>query len=92
MPEFIMSSFSNQNQSTAFSALHRDASATVGSISLLNQAELAELAAHGITALDDLADLASDELLDLLGPKTMSRARADQIIMAARAHWFAETN
>jgi N utilization substance protein A len=86
-----MSHFTNQTHGTV-SALHRNADATIASIGLLNQAELAALAAHGMTALDDLADLASDELLDLLGPKAMTRARADEIIMAARAHWFEETN
>ncbi len=52
------------------------------------------LGEQGIKTLDDLADLASDELID---PETgylrsfgLSEADANDIIMAARAHWFAD--
>jgi N utilization substance protein A len=55
---------------------------------LLDDAELAVLAAHGVRSLDDLADLASDELMEMIGGPAMDRARADQVILAARAHWF----
>ncbi len=60
----------------------------IGSMGLLDDAELAVLAAQGVRSLDDLADLASDELMELIGGPAMDRARADQVIMAARAHWF----
>ncbi len=44
---------------------------------------------NGIKSLDDVGDLASDELLDLLGNNSsLEPAEADAIIMAARAHWF----
>ncbi|MBC8268640.1 MAG: transcription termination/antitermination protein NusA [Rhodospirillaceae bacterium] len=43
----------------------------------------------GIKSLDDLADLAGDELLELLpADVSMSQNQANEIIMAARAHWF----
>lgn len=38
--------------------------------------------------LDDLADLAADELLEILPQDSLSPERADAVIMAARAHWF----
>ena len=38
--------------------------------------------------LDDLADLAGDELMEIIGPAHMDEATANEIIMAARAHWF----
>jgi N utilization substance protein A len=60
----------------------------IGSTGLLDDAELAVLASHGVRLLDDLADLASDELMEIIGGPAMDRARADQVIMAARAHWF----
>ncbi len=42
-----------------------------------------------IKSLDDLADLAGDELLGLLpADVSMSQNQANEIIMAARAHWF----
>ena len=42
-----------------------------------------------IKTLDDLADLAGDELLELLpADVSMSQNQANEIIMAARAHWF----
>ena len=42
-----------------------------------------------VKSLDDLADLAGDELLEMLPAEiSMSLAQANNIIMAARAHWF----
>ncbi len=43
----------------------------------------------GVKSLDDLADLAGDELLEML-PATisMTQTQANDIIMTARAHWF----
>jgi transcription termination/antitermination protein NusA len=40
--------------------------------------------------LDDLADLATDELVEIVGADAMSSAEAERIIMASRAHWFAD--
>ena len=37
---------------------------------------------------DDLADLAGDELREILGETTLTERQANDIIMAARAHWF----
>ena len=45
------------------------------------------LAQKGITTRDALADLAVDELTELTG---MPEARAQDLIMKARAHWFEE--
>jgi len=44
------------------------------------------LAAKGIATQEDLADLAVDELVELIG---MDAERANALIMAARAPWFA---
>jgi N utilization substance protein A len=44
-----------------------------------------KLATHGITTRDALADLAGDELVELTG---MDPAKAQDLIMKARAHWF----
>ena len=38
--------------------------------------------------LDDLADLASDELIEIIGADAMDEDTADAVIMAARQHWF----
>ncbi len=46
------------------------------------------LAEQGITTLDALADLAADELVDLLGSQIIRQDEAENVIMAARAHWF----
>jgi N utilization substance protein A len=43
-----------------------------------------------VKTLDDLGDLASDELMDIVGKDEMDEAKANEIIMAARAHWFAD--
>ena len=45
----------------------------------------AKLAAAGITTRDGLADLAGDELVEMTG---IDEARAQALIMKARAHWF----
>jgi N utilization substance protein A len=46
-----------------------------------------KLAEGGIKTRDDLADLAVDELSELTG---IEEERAKTLIMAARAHWFAD--
>jgi N utilization substance protein A len=48
----------------------------------------AKLAAQGIATRDDLGELAVDELTELIG---IDEERAKTVIMAARAHWFADT-
>lgn len=53
-------------------------------------AMLVVLGEGGIKTRDDLADLAGDELLELITDGSLNAAAADQIIMAARAHWFAD--
>ena len=54
----------------------------------LSPAILVTLGENGVKELDDLADLASDELLDLIPGAGMTVAAANDVIMAARAHWF----
>ncbi len=46
------------------------------------------LADAGVKTLDDLGDLATDELIEILGENTVSVVEANKIIMAAREHWF----
>lgn len=45
------------------------------------------LASHGIRSQEDLADSAVDELLEIPG---FEKERAEELIMTARAPWFAE--
>ncbi|NJD34419.1 MAG: transcription termination/antitermination protein NusA [Betaproteobacteria bacterium] len=47
----------------------------------------AKLAKNGVTDRDALADLATDELIEMTG---IDAARATALITVARAHWFAE--
>ena len=54
----------------------------------LNAAMLVKLGEAGVKTLDDLGDLASDELIEHLGSLAPKAEQADAIIMAARAHWF----
>ncbi len=51
-------------------------------------AMLVALGEKGVKTLDDLADLASDELIEIVGPEAMDEETANTIIMSARAHWF----
>ncbi|PWC32223.1 transcription termination factor NusA [Azospirillum sp. TSO35-2] len=50
--------------------------------------QLVKLGENGVKTLDDLADLAGDELVEILGKDGPSEEEANAIIMAARAHWF----
>ncbi len=60
----------------------------VAAIEGLNAASLVKLGEQGVKTLDDFADLASDELIEILGDQAPSPEEADAMIMAARAHWF----
>jgi N utilization substance protein A len=54
----------------------------------LDQDMVIALAEKGVKNIDDLADLAADELIDMLGETSISEVEANEIIMAAREHWF----
>jgi transcription termination factor NusA len=60
----------------------------IANIRLLNANDLIALGKSGIKSLDDLADLASDELLEITGTANLNEKSAGEVIMAARAHWF----
>ena len=49
---------------------------------------LVTLGETGVKSLDDLADLASDELREILGVTKLNEEQSNETIMAARAHWF----
>ena len=49
---------------------------------------LRDLAQAGITTRDSLAELSTDELIEITG---VSEEEAKTVILAAREHWFAET-
>ncbi len=46
------------------------------------------LGENGVKTLDDLADLATDELVEILGESVIAHSEAEEVIMRARAHWF----
>ena len=54
----------------------------------LNNTILVKLGNANIKKLDDLADLASDELKEILGEIKISNKDIDDIIMRARSSWF----
>jgi N utilization substance protein A len=56
----------------------------------LTQDMILKLGEAGVKTLDDLADLASDELIEILGEEAMKPEDAEKTIMKAREHWFAE--
>ncbi len=62
----------------------------IAAIEVLTPAMLVALGEKDVKTLDDLADLASDELIEIVGAASMDEATANDVIMAARAHWFAD--
>ena len=60
----------------------------VAGIEGLSPGNMVMLGQKGIKSLDDLADLASDELREIVGESGLSIDDANAIIMSARAHWF----
>ena len=62
----------------------------VAAIEGLTPGMLVALGEKGVKTLDDLGDLAGDELVEVLGAGEMDADTANAIIMKAREHWFAE--
>ena len=57
-------------------------------VSGLDQDMILTLAENGIKNIDDLADLAADELIEIVGENVLTLTEANEIIMLAREHWF----
>jgi N utilization substance protein A len=56
----------------------------------MNADLLAVLGDNKIKTLDDLGDLATDELMEMLPAGMLTDKQVERLIMAARAHWFAD--
>ena len=54
----------------------------------LNHNQLLVLAENNILTRDELADLSSEELIEILKDSSFEKSNADQIILSAREHWF----
>ena len=52
--------------------------------------DLVKLGENNIKNLDDLADLSSDELIEIFDTNNLKKKDADEIIMKARENWFKE--
>jgi len=63
----------------------------IAALAGVTPALLVAIGDKGVKTLDDLADLAGDELIEMAGAAAkLEPDQANAIIMAARAHWFAE--
>ncbi len=60
----------------------------VAAIEGLTPQMLVALGGQGVKSLDDLADLAGDELIEIVGKDALDEEEANAVVMAARAHWF----
>ncbi|MCM0020852.1 MAG: transcription termination factor NusA [Tagaea sp.] len=56
----------------------------------LTPAMLVKLGEKGVKTLDDFADLAGDELVEIVGKEELTEETANALIMKAREHWFAD--
>jgi hypothetical protein len=81
-----------QNEKLSLRRRELGVSEELAAIEGLNPGMLVTLGEAGVKTLDDLADLSTDELVDkkdgILRGHDLSRADAETMIMAARAHWF----
>ncbi|CDL00865.1 Transcription elongation protein nusA (N utilization substance protein A) (L factor) [Magnetospirillum gryphiswaldense MSR-1 v2] len=77
-------------QDERYDAMRKDlgVSDEMAALEGLSPAMLVKLGHREIKTLDDLGDLASDELIDIVGKDEMNEDQANAVIMAARAHWF----
>jgi len=64
----------------------------VGEVGGFSAAMLVALGEKGVKTLDDLADLAGDELVEILGSEALDEETANAVILAARqsAGWFGD--
>ncbi len=63
---------------------------TLESLEGMTEELLAVLTEKEITTRDDLGELATDELLEMLPAKMLTEKKAEGMIMEARKHWFAD--
>lgn len=49
-----------------------------------------KLVESNVKTLDDFADLAADELIEIVGHQLLATSQANDLIMKARSHWFNE--
>ena len=56
----------------------------------LAPAQIIKLGEAGVKSKDDFADLATDELVEILGAESITTKAAEDLIMKARSHWFAK--
>ena len=79
-----------RNQEFALKSKNLGLDEKLQAIEGLDKDMLMSLADHNIRTIDDLADLSTDELIEILGQDILSTKEAEKVIMAARAHWFEE--
>ncbi|GAN54572.1 transcription termination factor NusA [Tanticharoenia sakaeratensis] len=63
---------------------------SIAELGVFSNKMLVTLGEKGVKTIDDLADLAGDELVEILGADAIEEDAANEIIMAARAHWFGD--
>jgi len=56
----------------------------------LTQDMILALGENGVKTVDDLGDLAGDELREIVGADKLTEMQANDIIMTARKNWFPE--
>ncbi len=65
-------------------------SAELSAVDGLTQDMIIVLGEKGVKTMDDLGDLAGDELREIVGEDKLTESQANAVIMTARAGWFAD--
>ena len=67
-----------------------EVSAELQAVEVFDLEALVALGKEGVKTMDDLADLAGDELMEIIGEDKISMSDANELIMDARKSWFTE--
>ena len=84
-----MLNMSKKNKELKKKKIELNISKDLEDIKKFNLTDLIKLGENNIKNLDQLADLSSDELIEIFDNK-LKRKDADEIIMKSRENWFKE--
>ena len=90
LKERALQSMDKRNKELEKKKIELNISKDLENIKKFSLTNLIKLGENNIKNLDDLADLSSDELIEIFDTNNLKKKDADEIIMKARENWFKE--